>query len=259
MPMNRADRDFQGVLGAGVSFVAAVVVVGVLTYLGVQDNAVIVVTVMLLPLLVYGIVSGRLKELRGPWGWAAIFSSTVEERITRRQILPIEPIVVEKPFKRPDKGPLRRQPTVLQIKVDKNNLALPICAYLMYLASRLASQAVRYVIFVDTFGEFLAMIPVASFSKDAKLITKDGECTADHLIEWVAFMDKDDTVKGIKGFVGSHDAAAFSWSRRKCLETMEEKHIEALPVVEDGKIEGIAERAQLVTSLIVEVAAKLEK
>jgi hypothetical protein len=141
-------------------------------------------------------------------------------------MLKIEPLVVEKSFRRLGECELRRRPTVLMVIVSKEDSASPICEYLMYVARFMACH-LRYVIFVDTFGSFLAMIPVANFSRNAKLITPTGECTADRLIKWVA--DKDESIHGIEGFVWERDGAKFDWSRRQCLEVMEALHVDALP------------------------------
>jgi hypothetical protein len=43
MFLTHANRDAQAILGAGVSFVAAILVVGLLKLLALQDNTVIVI------------------------------------------------------------------------------------------------------------------------------------------------------------------------------------------------------------------------
>ena len=80
------------------------------------------------------------------------------------------------------------------------------------------------------------------------------------MLEWIASGGIEDLekIKSLNGFVWSKDAVSIDWSRRQCLEEMVRRGIEAVPVVKHGKIEGIVERSQLVSSLIVDVAARLE-
>ena len=244
----RLTRNLQAVLAAVVSLGAAVGVVAVLKCLHLQDNSAIALALLLLPWVVYGIVSGRVTELRGPGGLTAIFSATTRAKLIRQEVLLVQPIEVQpievgKEFLPPKKEQLRLYPNALKITVGNGALKLPICEYLTYVGELLASQAVRYVIFVDASGKFVSMVPVASISKDKELIGPHGECMAGRLIEWIASRDKyREQIGKLEGFVWSQDSASFDWSRRRCLEEMVRKGVEALPVVEHGKIEGIVER-----------------
>lgn len=67
-----SDAHRAGWLAVG-ALLGAVIVVSVLNGLGVDESPT-VVTVLLLPLLVHLVVSGRLYELTGPGGWGAKFA-----------------------------------------------------------------------------------------------------------------------------------------------------------------------------------------
>src|SRR5215216_2979494 len=45
---------------------------------------IVLVSVLVMPILIYAIVSGSLKELRGPGGWQATFNSAITEPVSNR-------------------------------------------------------------------------------------------------------------------------------------------------------------------------------
>lgn len=74
----RKGQDGLAIIVACGSLAAGVALVCVLNWLGVKEQAVIV-ALLLLPLLVYGTVSGRISELTGPGGWGAKFAALETE------------------------------------------------------------------------------------------------------------------------------------------------------------------------------------
>jgi hypothetical protein len=72
-------KDFRA---SAAAITATLIGIGLVAFLqkavGIGDSATIV-TLLLVPLFVYGIVSGRLRELTGPGGWGAKFAELETE------------------------------------------------------------------------------------------------------------------------------------------------------------------------------------
>lgn len=84
-------RDFirsvegRAAINATVATVVSVILVVILRKgLGINDSAT-TVAILLVPLLVYGVASGRLKELSGPGGWDLKFAEEVKERLDQQE------------------------------------------------------------------------------------------------------------------------------------------------------------------------------
>jgi hypothetical protein len=67
-------RDLRTGIAALVVTASYIVLVAILqNYVGIQDSA-ITIAILLIPILVFGLGSGRLRELTGPGGWGAKFA-----------------------------------------------------------------------------------------------------------------------------------------------------------------------------------------
>jgi hypothetical protein len=65
----------------GIGAALAVLVVGIfLAYVKIGESATLI-ALLLVPLVVYGIASGRIQEFSAPGGWAAKFRDAVKEKI----------------------------------------------------------------------------------------------------------------------------------------------------------------------------------
>src|SRR4051812_46075546 len=74
-----AGRDLRACAAAASTTVIGIILVAVLQRgVGITDSAT-TVALLLVPLLVYGMVSGRLMELTGPFGWGAKFAKVENE------------------------------------------------------------------------------------------------------------------------------------------------------------------------------------
>lgn len=80
----RQQQDRLAIIVACGSLLGGVLLVYVLNRLGVKEQAVIV-ALLFLPLLMYGIVSGRISELTAPGGWGAKFAE-LETEIERTKV-----------------------------------------------------------------------------------------------------------------------------------------------------------------------------
>jgi hypothetical protein len=77
----------NALLAAAISLALAVVVVAIINKLiGIEDS-VMVVAILLIPLLVYGVVSGKITEFTGPGGWGAKFAETTSKTIQASDLI----------------------------------------------------------------------------------------------------------------------------------------------------------------------------
>lgn len=81
-------------MAAGCTLAAAVLVVVALRALEIAESPTIV-TVLLIPLVVYGIASGRLREFTGPGGWGAKFAEVETEIEKSRRRLELQASDIE--------------------------------------------------------------------------------------------------------------------------------------------------------------------
>jgi hypothetical protein len=72
------NKQTQGITAAVITLVLGLSLVGVLKVLKVEESGVLI-ALLLMPLLAYGIASGRLTELSGPGGWGAKFAQLETE------------------------------------------------------------------------------------------------------------------------------------------------------------------------------------
>ena len=65
-------KDLQAISAAAVAALFGVILVVVLHAVGIAESATII-ALLLIPIVVYGVASDRLRELTGPGGWGAKF------------------------------------------------------------------------------------------------------------------------------------------------------------------------------------------
>ena len=241
-------------LAAIVALVIALAVLEILTILGVADDALVVTVVLLLPLFVYLAVSGKLKELRAPGGWGAVFIQTSRQPLKRPELILPKVIKVHDVYKEPTEAELRHNPNSLKVTLEEVTELFSLCDYLYFLDNRLATGTVRYIIFVDRSENFVALLPVTSISTHPTLLTSDGQCKAFRLVEWICQRDFE-KLAGLNGFVDRENAASMAWTKGDCLRQMFNRNLDALPVIKESRLLGIVERTRLLTSILVDIAA----
>lgn len=215
----------------------------------------------LLPLILYGLLSGRIQRLE----FAGLkvyseFQKAINTRITKRDIIPIVPIEIEKePLRNKHDLPrlserlLRKRPNALKLTLRKDRTKYPICDYIDALTE---SPTFRYVVFVDSLDDFKALIPVSSIAAN---LTTGGECEAESLINYIQEPKKyHHKIRELPGLVLDYQAASPSWEKRRCLEEMHYEKNDAIPVVEEDKLVGVIEKSYLVASIIIDVSAAIK-
>jgi hypothetical protein len=70
----------HGACAAGAAIVVGLILAALITHAKIGDSATFI-ALLLVPLLVYGIVSGKLREFSGPGGWGAKFQEAAADRV----------------------------------------------------------------------------------------------------------------------------------------------------------------------------------
>lgn len=112
-------RDLRAFAAAVSATLIGVALVAVLQKgVGIGDSAT-TVALLLVPLLVYGIVSGRLRELTGPGGWGAKFAEfETELEKTKEEVRAIQ-IALRGILTKHEFGPLKALDGIGKVEVKK--------------------------------------------------------------------------------------------------------------------------------------------
>src|SRR5277367_1993333 len=161
----RSSSDVRAVVWAGVAVALGIGVVWLVNNeVGIKEGAVLV-TVLLLPTVVYFAMSGRLSEISLPGGGGAKFRAAATAQVQGR-IQPIAPIEVEKgPLASLDE--LERQlsddrPQVLTFKLDGRTFNAEVVR--KYLDKLTAGRRLTLVVFLDVEGQVVGYISAEKFS-----------------------------------------------------------------------------------------------
>lgn len=253
MAGSRNFRDFEAVIAAALSLGLGLAIVILLKkQFGVEDVTVLAV-LLIVPLLMYVVVSGRIIELRGPFGLHAIFTkNTIEKEqikilhITAKKNKEIEPLTIEE---------LKKRPTALKfILTGDNDLDYKICDYLDALSK---AASFKYVIFTMLSNEFIGMIPAKAIMEAPEFMSSDDKCGVIDLIDWVVNR-KFDEINKLQGFIWKEESASPDWKKDHCLKVFQRKNADVLPVVMNNSLIGVIEKSKIISSLVLDIINSLE-
>jgi CBS domain-containing protein len=249
-------RSFSaGVAGLVFAILAAIFVVVLQTTAGIKDSA-IIVALIIVPLLVYGVVSGRLRELSGPGGWGAKFAEAASGRLEpSREALKLSTMEMERiPKERPQKiaerlGKIKDgRPVVLTMTLGHGSdyykeqpLADAIDALSQF-------RNFKFVVVTDKEDRLIAYMP--SWTLRAILLSPIG--TGDELVRSVN--------QGLDVEVARHPLAitevvTANSSNTEALEKMEGLNLEAIVVVDEKRrFRGVVERDRILAQMLVALA-----
>ena len=114
----------------------------------------------------------------------------------------------------------------------------------------LQNTPVRYAIFQNTNFDFVGMMHLHDISSGAGF----------GAYALAAALNSGDTEPIFRQphFIRAADAITKNATKQDALKRMEDRNLEFLPVLGDGKFIGIVERSRLTSSLLIEVASRLE-
>lgn len=217
---------------------------------GIEDNAVYV-SVLFIPILVYTIVSGRIKELKGPGGLEARFSEAAGETIKTLSET-IEPSVEEMQIMAKEGlGALQRmkpnidesRPLVMTMVLGKGRYYDwgAVTQYMDFLAQY---RNFKFVIFLDDKERFVAYMRSWAF-KGLMGLPQLGN-------EFINVINEG-RLQDLYRYPGvEKETISIKSSNAEALRQMTAQNLEALVVIEeDRKPRGVVEREQVVGRMLL--------
>jgi CBS domain-containing protein len=224
---------------------------------------------LIVPLLLFGIVTGRIKAL--DVGGVKADLSSLFERVGSANIglqtshaAPATVSDAVRTIETAQKAGLellpelvKRQPEGLIFTVGRSGYWVP--AIKAYLEAFAGSSALRYVILEGQDGKLIGVFRAPDLVGYLRILGDRGYAEFDRLIS----ENTPQTHVGLAhlpGFMPVESAVASTTTKIEALRRMDQLRVDSLPVVgPDGRFAGIVERGALTTSLLVAVSDELTK
>jgi len=246
----RKDRDLQAVLGAVVFIALGIGVVWfVKNHVGIKGDAVLI-SVLLLPALLYLAISGRLSEISGPGGVGAKFRATgaapvhgdIQPTIDLQEVPKGGPQLLQ--TLRPHLADGR--PRVLTFKLDGTAFFTPVMVR-EYMALLGATRGANLVAFVGADDRVHGYMRAERF---AALVRADA---AGEMVQRLNAPDAAQQLALLPGVVTK--SLTVGTSNTEALRIMTDYRLNvALIVDRDGHIAGVIERVQLISTMLLAAA-----
>lgn len=253
--MNEANKKSIGEKGAIVISILflllGVFVVWLAKNIADIEGDAIYITLILIPILVYVIISGRLRELKGPGGLEARFSEAASQDI-KPSYETVEPSVEEMQILA--KGGLRElqhkkfdidesRPIVMTMILGKGGYYdwQAVTQYMNFLSQY---SNFKFVVFLDGKNQFVAYMPSWAFIGLIKLPE-----LADEFIEII----NDGCIKDLYRYPGVvKDTISTKSTNIVALQQMMIENLEALVVIDEERhLKGVLEREQVISKIIL--------
>ncbi len=222
---------------------------------------------LLLPLLFVALVSGKLKMFDAfgvKADFSELFSGAAQTKIEYQVVDTASPPVDEvvRMLEMASKGGVREIPDLVARKTEALVFRLGHGGYYgpainSYVDALYASSFLQYIIVLDEEGKLFGLYNALDL---AVWFRTTGDRAYRDFADWLnrAGTAREELAK-LPGFVGKLDAVARDMSKRDVLRKMEELSADSLPVVDGaGLFVGTVERSRLTSSLILEVADRIE-
>ncbi len=234
-----------------VILVAAVILALFLRSVGIAESAAII-AILIIPLIVYGIASGRVQEFTGPGGWGATFREAANANVTPSPITEsIQNVAIV------EKGGLKALKEAGQLLEKNKPVALTLVlgrpgyyvknVIMAYINTLSVVDPGMTVVLVDSEEKFVAMAEATSV-----LRTLDREPMASALIR--AIGEDDRNFLRAEGFVEQRINEGAS--NIDALDLMEAQNLHTIVVVDrDLRPIGIVRRDDIVARLLLTLAS----
>jgi hypothetical protein len=215
------------------------------------------VALLVMPILIYAIISGRLTELRGPGGVGATFNMVVTAAVSetvKQDLVSVD----QQGVQMVGKGDLSRldkkiqeinevDPVVLTLTLGAGHYTLEALHQYMDALSR--SRNFKLVVFLTKDKGFLAYMPAWA----AKTVLDTPNMGAD----FVRVINDGDPNKLFQYPSVVRKTLSTRSTHAEALREMLEKNVEALVVTDEtNQLKGIAEREQLLSRMMLALAEK---
>ena len=218
--------------------------------IGITDG-VTLIALLVIPLLLYGIVSGRLTEFSGPGGWGAKFRAAARQPVD----ISLQPVdlpqidAIQKENYATFQQQIRHRdiqegnPVILTMKMGEGTYnAQSLTNYLVDL-SRYPNF--KLVIILDSSGRLVAFIPARRLKRANDLGSPDFQT----LINAVNTGDMN-ALLAIPGVLTK--AVSPRTTNAEALRTMEERGLDAIPIVDENKrVLAIADRDRILSHMLL--------
>jgi CBS domain-containing protein len=219
--------------------------------LGVAESATLI-ALILIPLIVYGVVSGRLTEFKGPGGWSATFKKVSSQAVELTGVAIEDTVMIEK------MGP---RETLLQF--EQTQAGKPVIMTLTlgnqnYIANAIRSVVkdtaqypeFKFVVFVEQQGKVVSYAPVRKFRME---LERD-QARSERLVAAINSGMADE----VRHFPEMRiETVSRTTSNADALEKMEKLKLDAiLAVDENDKPIGVVERQHIVNQMVMTLAKR---
>jgi len=251
---NRSDRyrDLTAVIVVSLFLEYAFVAIWLAkNRMGIGDS-VTLITLLVIPLLLYGIVSGRLTEFSGPGGWGAKFREAARQPVDiSRGPVDLEQIdTIQKENYPALQEKIRRReiregkPIILTMKLGSASYDAEIVVD--YLRDLAHFPNFKFVIMVDDRNRFAAYIPAGALIRANDLQLAD----LPDLINAVRSGNRD-AVSAVPGVLT--ECITTRTSNAEALRTMERLGLDAIPVVDEDtkQVRAIADRDRILGRMLL--------
>ena len=245
-------RDVIGLVGALLFLLVGFAGIYAVVKVAGEKDGTVLVALLVVPALVYLLLSGRVQDLKGPGGLELTLSEVANEQIplpddanSTRELSFEKIATVEKGLTSALDDTIEKMPpgapVVLTFKLGVEINGPRAASY----ARRLTQlRRFRFVAILDTQGNLVSYMEESAFRHTIEAEDPSGM----HLINNI----RDKHVGEVKAFPGMIvNRLSPRTSIAQALRKMERTHLNALLVVEEGTIVGIAERDHLANILIL--------
>jgi len=211
---------------------------------------VVFVSLLIMPILIYAIISGSLTELKGPGGWAATFNATATAPIT--DTLVHEPVSI-------DEDPqiiAKEEPAKLMERTQNLDETHPIIMTMTFGQGKYSVGALQ--MYVERLSQFRSFELVVFLDNNG--------CFVAYMPSWAArnILSTPATNKDFVRVINTGDYKLFSYpgvvrktistrsTNAQALAEMREQNVDALVVVDRyHRVHGIAERDQVLSQMML--------
>lgn len=253
-------KDIQAVIFAVVfGTLGFLIVVALKCWMNITDAG-IIIALMLTPLILFSLVSGRLAEFSGPGGLGAKFFREVATETIHlpSELVPINTVLIAKG----DPQELQRRmgtindasPIAMTMNLGRESYDTPEVSNALYALSQFRNF--KFVIFLDEADKLIGYMP--HWVLETSLRNTQTMKAAEQLIEDVKEGHKEAVLK-YPGVLGKTATLKTSDSNIEALSKMERQNLEALVIVDkDNKVKGIVERDRILARMMIALAEEAE-
>ena len=223
---------------------------------------------IILPLLFVLLISGKLKVLDAfgvKADFSELFADAAKTEIQGQVADTATPAVDEvvQMLEMAGKGGVSEIPRLIENRTQALVFRLGHGGYYgpaikQYFEALYASSYLKYLIVVDQNSKLFCLYDVLDLAVHFRT---EGEHAYDEFARWLNNPSErtPDSLRRLPGFVGKDQAMLRDSSKRTALERMDVLGVNSLPVVDaEGNFAGMVERSRLTSSLILEVADRIE-